>query len=258
MNEISFVNVGYNVPEIKGLYFQCTLSQHAFFYFQGPAIVNGREVDSGACILYPGGTQHNYTTLNGFVNSYIGFYVPDELFSRLSIATNRILFPDNCEEINNILLEILQEDTERRRGYEEAINSLIQRLLIAIARGIEQKSERQYYADSLKKMTKLRRLYLSDIVNVPDINELISTSGFSRTQFYRLYSLFFHISPKEDLIKTRLESARELIRLYPDKKMYEVAIACGFNDVPNFFRFFKKRYNYTPKDYANAIKMDVK
>ena len=39
-----------------------------------------------------------------------------------------------------------------------------------------------------------------------------------------------------------------------------IVIECSdaFNDVPNFFRFFKKRYNYTPKDYANAIKMDVK
>lgn len=257
MSETGFVNAGYNVPEIKGLHFQCTLSQHAFFYFQGPAIVNGKPVDSGACILYPGGTPHNYSTLNGFVNSYIGFYAPEELFSKLSIATNRVLHPENCEEINNILLDILQEDTERRRGYEEAINSLILRLLIAISRGTEQKNERQSHADAMKKMATLRKRYLSDIVNVPDINELICTSGFSRTQFYRLYTLFFRTSPKDDLIRMRLESARELIRSEPDKKMYEVATACGFNDVPNFFRFFKKRYGYTPKNYANALKMDM-
>ena len=254
MQEICFVNAGYNVPEIKGLRFQCTLSQHAFFYFQGPAIVNGKEVDSGACILYPGGTAHNYITLNGFVNSYIGFFAPYELFSKLSIGTGKILYPDNCGEINDILLNIIEEDTERRRGYDEAINALILRLLIAISRGTEQKNEKRVNTDVLDKMTELRALYLSDLSSVPDINELIRLSGFSRTQFYRLYAFFFHVSPKDDLIRTRLESAREIIRSEPDKKMYEVASMCGFNDVPNFFRFFKRRYGYTPKDYAKAAK----
>lgn len=52
MRDIGFINGGYNVPELNGLHFQCTLSQHAFFFFQGPALVNGKAVDYGACILY--------------------------------------------------------------------------------------------------------------------------------------------------------------------------------------------------------------
>lgn len=257
MGDIGFINVGYNVPEIKGLHFQCTLSQHAFFYFQGPAVVNGKTVDSGACILYPGGTQHDYVTLDGFVNSYIGFHAPAELFQKLSIGTNRVLYPENCGEINNILLEMLHEDTERRRGYDEIINSLIIRLLVAISRGTEQKNEKKANVDAMNKMAELRTAYLSDLVNVPDINELIYRFGFSRTQFYRLYSVFFHVSPKDDLIRARLEYARELIRSDPGRKMYEVAGACGFNDIPNFFRFFRRRYGYTPKDYAKAAKGEL-
>ena len=252
MKDIGFVNVGYNVHELKGLRFQWTLSQHAFFYFQGPALVNGEEVDSGACILYPGGTPHNYITLSGFVNSYIGFYAPDDIFQELEIGTNRILYPNNCLEINHILLDILNEDAERRRGYDKAINSLILRLLVAISRGTEQ--EKEANDDSLNKMTSLREIYLADLVNVPNIDELIRDFGLSRTQFYRLYTHFFHASPKDELIWARLERARELIRSDPDKKIYEVAAACGFNDAPNFFRIFRRRYGYTPKDYAKAAK----
>lgn len=252
MNDIGFVNVGYNVHELKGLHFKWTLSQHAFFYFQGPAILNGEAVDSGACILYPGGTPHNYSTLNGFINSYIGFYAPDDIFQELAIGTNSILYPDNCIEINNILLEISNEDAERRRGYDKAINSLILRLLVIISRGTEQEKEANY--DSLNKITSLRTIYLEDLVNVPDIDELIHDFGLSRTNFYRLYSHFFHASPKAELIWARLEHARELIRSDPDKKMYEVAAVCGFKDIPNFFRIFKRRYGYTPKDYAIAAK----
>ena len=49
MSEIKFVNAGYNVPEFKSLRFHWALNQHAFLYFQGPAIVNGKKIDSGAC-----------------------------------------------------------------------------------------------------------------------------------------------------------------------------------------------------------------
>ncbi len=252
MNDIGFVNVGYNVSELKGLHFRWTLSQHAFFYFQGPAMVNGEKVDSGACILYPGGTPHNYSTLNGFINSYIGFYAPEDIFQELTIGTDRILYPNNCMEINNILLDILNEDSARHRGYDKAINSLILRLLVAISRGTEQKKEAN--VEVLNKMTSLRSAYLADLVNVPDIDELIHDFGLSRTQFYRLYSHYFHASPKDELIWARLEQSRELIRSDPYQKMYEVAAACGFNDIPNFFRIFKRRYGYTPKDYAKAAK----
>ena len=252
MSEIKFVNAGYNVPEFKSLRFHWALNQHAFLYFQGPAIVGGKKIDSGACILYTKGTLHDYVTLSGFVNSYIGFHAPDELFSKLSVKTNRIIYPKNCGEINDVLREICRENSDRRHGYDEAINSLILRLLVVISRGTVQKSESYIDPDLKNKMITLRTKYLADIVNVPDINDIIRDSGLSRTRFYKLYSYLFHVSPKDDLIWARLKKARELISSDPGMKLYEVAGACGFNDAPHFFRSFKNRYGYTPKDYANA------
>lgn len=254
MENIEFVNAGYNVPEFKSLRFHWSLHQHAFLYFQGPALVNGKRVDSGACILYKKGSVHDYVTLKGFVNSYIGFNAPAELFAKLSIKTDNVIYPNNCGEINDILREICRENAERERGWDEEIGALIIMLLVAVSRGTNAGSGRS--TEIKDKLTALRAEYLSNPANPADISELMTRCGFSRTSFYRLYQRFFHVSPKEDLIWARLEMARELLRMTPDKKMYEIASECGFNDIPHFFRLFKRRYGYTPKDYAKAAKAE--
>ncbi len=256
MNSVSFVNAGYNVAEPRRLHFKWALNQYAFLYFQGPVMVSGNEYGAGSCILYKRGTPHDYMTLKGFVNSYIGFNVPDEIISALNIKLDRVIFPDNCDEINEILFNICRENSMAEYGYEISIKARILDLLVAVSRGTNP-SANVHRASNLKnKMTLLRTDFLSDITSPPEFEDLLKKYGFSRTQGFKYYSQFFHSSPKEDLIWARLEKARNLMKLNTDMKIYEIAEQCGFSNVPHFFRIFKNRYGYTPKDYINAIKLD--
>ncbi len=254
MDEIRLINVGLDVPEIKGLRFTPTLSWHAFFYFQGPVVIGGKKYGGGACILYPAGMPHDYETLAGFVNSYIGFIAPAELFAKLSMRPGKVIFPDNCREINNVLFDIKGEMTARRRGWEEVTNGLILKLLATVSRGIE--IERIPQGELSVKFTALREKYLSNIDGETKIDEIIAESGCSRTNFYRLYTRFFHVSPKDDLIRAKLQKARELILANPEEKLYKIAYVCGFNDITHFSRMFKRRYGYSPSDYVKAAKTE--
>lgn len=256
MNEIRFVNAGYNVAEPNSLTFRWALNQHAFLYFQGPVLVNGIEYSSGACILYKGGTPHNYKTLRGFVNSYIGFYAPEDLFKSLNIKCDEIIFPSNCGEINDILFSVCTENATKSFGYEISLNARILDLLVAIGRGTNSTEMNSQASDLKNKMSRLRSTYLADIKNPPDFELLLKEWGFSRTQGYKLYSSFFHSSPKEDLIWARLEKSRNLMTMNPDLKIYEIAEMCGFCNISHYFRIFKSRYGYTPKEYSNALKSD--
>ena len=258
MDDIKFINAGYNYPEYKSLKFNWCLYQHAFLYFQGPVIVNGKKEDSGACILYPKYMVHDYVTLDGFVNSYVGFQAPEELLQKLSIKTGKVVYPDNCGEINEIIRQMCHENANRRVGSDEILQSLILKLLVTFARGTETEKVRKKTFDEKEKMTLLRSEYLSNLENTPDLEKLIKHSGFSRTQFYKLYSRFFNITPANDLMWARLEKARALISDDPDIKIMEVAIKCGFKEPTYFFKIFKKMYGYTPKDYANARKLNLK
>lgn len=256
MQEITLVNAGYNVAEPTSLTFTWALHQHAFLYFQGPVLLSGKEEGAGTCILYKKGTHHNYTTLNGFVNSYIGFNVPEELFTKLNIETDKPIFPNNCREINDILFNICKENSVKKRGFEENIQALILNLLVAIARGTNNDEKNSKRSDMLNKMSAIRAEFLSNIAHPVDFTLLLKQNGISRTQGYKMYSRFFHSTPNEDLIWARLEKSRDLMSMSNDMKIYEIAELCGFSNIPHFFRLFKNRYGYTPKDYYNAIKLN--
>ncbi|MDO4563418.1 MAG: AraC family transcriptional regulator [Clostridia bacterium] len=245
-----FFSSGYNVHEPAGLHFGGRFPLFLFLYFQSPVILNGKNEKEGCCILYPRDVHHDYRTLDGFSNSFLGFDAPDELISKLDITLGEALYPNNCSKINDLIYRICREDVLRDFGYEEKLSSLILDLLVALLRGTNDSNPSEYDAGQRNKFFAIRSEYLSDIASPPDINYLISISGFSRTQFYKTYSSIFHATPKEDLIWARLEKAKGLIASDAHMKMYEVASSCGFNNVSHFFRLFKRRYGYTPKEYS--------
>lgn len=256
MKDVILQRIGYNVPEFKRIHFSGTRKVHSFIYFQGPVLLHGKKEDNGACIVYPKGYEHDYVTLDNFSNSYIGFWGPDDVFSSLPIKLGKPIYPVNCGEINDILRRICVENSERRIAYSEQIQALITALLVAISRGTAAENRKDKNIDIRNKLTALRARYLSDVLNVPDIDEIIMSSGLSRSRFYRLYAEFFGVSPKEDLIRVRLDKAREIIRSDPDITVCSVAIVCGFTDPPYFSHQFKQRYGYTPKNYALACKTE--
>lgn len=254
MSEIVFVNSGYNVAEPMNIHFNYTTNRNLFLYFQGPVTCEGKTESSGACILYTADFNRNYLTGDGFVNSYLSFYAPRELFSKLGIRTNKVFYPSNCGDINDIILKMCNENALRDRGFEEKLQALILDLLVTTARGSNPKTESDRATDTKNKLTALRAEFLSDVSVTPVFDELLRSAGISRTLGYKLYSKYFHSSPKEDLIWARLEKSRELMRLHPEMKIYEIAEQCGFLTTSHFFRTFKSRYGYPPKDYMNALK----
>lgn len=51
----------------------------------------------------------------------------------------------------------------------------------------------------------------------------------------------------EYITKLRMEAAKEM--LGSNKKVLDIALALGYNNVQSFFRYFKKYYKMTPIQY---------
>lgn len=255
MNFITFTNSGYNVAEPPNIHFNYTTPRHLFLYFQSRVTLNGKIENPGTCIFYTSDCLRDYISMENFVNSYVSFSCPSELFSKLGIKTNRAIYPVNCGDINDLIFKICSENATREKGFEEKFQSLILDLLVTVSRGTN-RSNIHKESDLTNSLSRIRASFLADVSNPPNFNSLLKSEGISRTQGYKLYSKFFHSSPNEDLIWARLEKARNMLRSNPDMKIYEVITACGFSNTSNFFRTFKSRYGYTPKDYAAAFKND--
>jgi len=83
------------------------------------------------------------------------------------------------------------------------------------------------------------------------VETFASLSGRSVSSFRRDFHRQFNMAPKRWLIHKRLGKAQELLtkeRL----AVADVAMHCGFSDVPHFIKSFEKHFSITPKQYALA------
>lgn len=85
------------------------------------------------------------------------------------------------------------------------------------------------------------------------LDELAEELHANRSYLSRLYKSKSGVNLFDDILKMRIERAKELIRK-TDVKVYEVSEAVGFDDTGYFSRVFKKYTGVSPKEYKNGKK----
>lgn len=84
------------------------------------------------------------------------------------------------------------------------------------------------------------------------LTALASMAGMSVAQLERYFKLIFNLSPRQLLLKARLEAARKLLRC--DLNLTEVAVQCGYADHSAFSRQFKALVGISPRSYRASLK----
>jgi len=76
---------------------------------------------------------------------------------------------------------------------------------------------------------------------------LARTANMSVAQIERYFLRIFHITPRQMIIKTRVEAASRL--LAGEASVAEIAQACGYGDHSAFTRQFKATTGFTPTQF---------
>jgi AraC-like DNA-binding protein len=84
--------------------------------------------------------------------------------------------------------------------------------------------------------------------NVWSVVEMARMAHLSRSQFTRRFTVLAGVSPMEFVIRSRLNTARQLVR-ETDMKLAQIAAELGYCDVYFFSRQFKQRFGRPPSDY---------
>lgn len=77
------------------------------------------------------------------------------------------------------------------------------------------------------------------------LEELAKLSGRSLASFKRDFQQRYNSSPKKWINEQRLEHARLLLQ-HSGNNVSEVALECGFENIPHFIKIFKQRFGFTP------------
>ncbi|SMB82524.1 PAS domain S-box-containing protein [Deinococcus hopiensis KR-140] len=85
------------------------------------------------------------------------------------------------------------------------------------------------------------------------IRELAARAGVSGDSFERLVRRVCHVSPKQYLLRVRLDAAVRLLR-ESDRSVAEVAHDCGYSDHSAFSRKFREVSGITPQTYRQRLR----
>jgi AraC-like DNA-binding protein len=77
------------------------------------------------------------------------------------------------------------------------------------------------------------------------LEELAKLSGRSLASFKRDFQQQYQSAPKKWINDQRLEHAKMQLQ-HSNKQVSEVAMECGFENIPHFIRIFKQKYGTTP------------
>ena len=87
-----------------------------------------------------------------------------------------------------------------------------------------------------------------------DIKSICDVGFLSRSNLYRLFLNHFGISPKQYIIKLRMNKALSLL-IDGKLSVTEISLSCGFGDDKYFSRVFKNTYGYPPSQLQKHAHM---
>lgn len=84
------------------------------------------------------------------------------------------------------------------------------------------------------------------------LTDLAAIASLSISQIERYFQRIFSLSPRQMIIKTRLDAASKM--LAGPRTITEIAVACGYHDHSAFTRQFKATIGITPRAYRVVLR----
>ena len=236
-------------PQGSGDYLFLLLKTPMKVYQENGILITGEN----ACILYTPGQMQHYQAVQKFRNSYLHFVAQENPAEYFQLPQNQIFYPQNPEEIEEIIRKLQQEYITRGSHTEAMQSALICQLLVTAARGLEKgqrhnPEEEELYRDFQALRMEMLRHYEKHWTT----EQLCNQINLEKSHFYAYYRQFFHSTPHNDLLQVRLDKAKNLLT-NEALPIQQVALSCGFRNMSHFSRYFKQQCGCSPKDWISSV-----
>jgi AraC family transcriptional regulator of arabinose operon len=208
-------------------------------------------VTPGHAIILAPNTPYFYGNPEGdYIDDWVHFNVENpSYFQEKQLITNTPFPIRNTDLFSSLIKQILWENSYSPSPFCEqnidALFTLLNNHLATALSNLDDSKHLSYYHDQLQ----LLRL---DLQNSPSdnhsIEECAGKLGISPSYFQHLYTSFFGISYRKDLIRIRIDQAKFLMGT-TDLTMDQIAEICGYHNEVHFYRQFKKIVGITPAKY---------
>lgn len=109
----------------------------------------------------------------------------------------------------------------------------------------ENHKEKEHYSRIRKVLAYIHENLMEDL----SLEKLSGIAFFSPFHFQKIFSLYVGESPKQYIMRLRLERIAHYLKLYADMTVSDASFLCRFSSPSTFIRAFKKYYGMTPEAF---------
>ena len=151
------------------------------------------------------------------------------------------------EKINELIVETNIKD----RFKNELCSNLLKSIIINVVRKVEEKGLPTSKSGALiaKKIIDYIQNHFTEDISNDDIAEYMH---FNISYLNRVFKKYTKTTIHSFLLEQRLDFAMEKLKT-ETLSVGEIALSCGFTDIPHFTKIFKKYVGKTPGEYRKNI-----
>jgi len=191
---------------------------------------------------------HSYSSIGDLDTIWFHFDGSNsrDIYNELSNLYNSVIVAKNSSNIINRIYKIYDIYKSGKKVSEAVQSAYIYRILTEFFKNPDNDtSDKNSVID--KVINYIEENYEKDLA----ISELAKIAGFSEYYFSRIFKKQTGFSPYEYIIKTRIVSAKVLLKS-TNMSLREIAYKCGFSNESSFSNTFKKLTNMTPGTFRNT------
>lgn len=220
------------------------------YVISGKGYFNGNPVNAGQGFLITPNMQEHYYPDKKSTWEFLWIISNDEkiadVFELFHADKSTNIFNYNYISDVKDLAELLKKQDNRMVNSFELLE-----MFLHLIKNQQSQTTCHYEKTNAEIYIKAAVKYIqSNIHTAISVAELTKFLGVSQPYLFRLFKTKFHISPKEYILRQKLNRAKLLLKETP-LTITHVANSVGFQDVLSFSKFFKSKTGLSPQNYRN-------
>lgn len=202
-----------------------------------------------SCIIFaPGEPQwfHSQVDIRHDWAHFTGNAV--RILEKAGLETGKVYLPGNARWITAIIREIELEVLTKNENYGMLTELKLRELLLKLGRSCKEQAMQQLKQEMIDQLRKVRSHVFARLEQNWTVADMAALAYISPSRFHAVYRQLFGISPADDLIHARIDTAKN--RLTDSQEpVWQIAEELGYRNQTHFCRQFKQMAGVTPGEY---------
>ncbi len=211
-----------------------------------------RKIEPGTVLIIFKGEWHRYRPFKtrGWTEYWIGFdgeHAEQIIKNSLFVPSKPLIKIPNDARFVQLKIELLNLLEEKAQGNEKIVACNVPVLLAMLERQIRNNTKNTNSKEYM--VNKFQVILIENYLTEIDFKQIADKMKISYTWLRRSYKEVVGLSPHQFVLKLRLQKARDLLTLHPNKQIKEIALESGFNSPYYFSKYFKAETGISPAEY---------